>query len=369
MAKRKKICSQPSLQFECGSCLYMLTDRCKGATDFSIYAKQGLGIVPCVDTLKRQELLDDLYSQMPPRAKKSYQDRIVLPPFIPQIKDGIRGVPDFSFPSLFAISLGYFLTVKNLSITKVRERLKLPSSAQLVLIGTADDYVIERMWAESERINIWRKIAEFGFAFVTTTTFSVYDEDTRATQVFSQDRNFMTYDRLANLGVPTIPFLFPYNEEDYEAAFRWLRERPDINKIAVLAQFQKTDKQFAQFLESIRIIKCGVARPLEFLVVGVARQDRIQKIFREFNASIVSGKPFHEGRAGYLTNDDLSHPDNSYRWKFTPAKLVGNNTRKFFLKCEELKSQIGSEASQVLAKTSRLSFPINQRALEFYSQP
>ena len=274
-----------------------------------------------------------------------------------------------SFPKLFAISLGYFLKVKHLPIAKLRERLKLPSSAQLALIGTADDYVIERMWAKSESMKIWDQIAEFGFAFVTTTTFSVYDEDTRATQIFSQDRNFMTYDILANLGVPTIPFFFPYNEEDYEAAFRWLRERPDINKIAVHAQLRKTDRQFAQFLESMRIIKCEVARPLEFLVVGVARQDRIQTIFREFNASIVSGQPIQKAIVGYMTDDDLSHPNDERRWALTPAKLAGNNIRKFVQRCEEFKSHIGNETSRGLTKTSRLSFPINQRILELYSQP
>jgi hypothetical protein len=141
---------------------------------------------------------------------------------------------------------------------------------------------------------------------------------------------------MANLGVPSIPFLFPFDECDYQATFEWLNQRPDINKVAVLAQYYKTPNQFAQFLKNMRKLQAGADKQLHFLVVGVARPHRITAILDEFDATIVTWKPFQAATAGLRTIENLGHPeDDELRFGISRGELAGRNIGRFQHYCEE----------------------------------
>ena len=171
-------------------------------------------------------------------------------------------------------------------------------------------------------------------------TYSVFDEQPRTDQIYNQDRNFVTHDYFVNLGTPSIPFFYPYNDEDYREAFAWLQERPDINKIAILAQFYRTEKQFAQLLQNMRILQEGAGRPIEFLVVGVGTYRKIASIISEFAATIVSAKPFHKAISGFRTLADLSHPEqDEFRHSLSYAELAVHNVEQYLGCCEKLREQ------------------------------
>jgi hypothetical protein len=258
--------------------------------------------------------------------------------------------PAFHSNSLFAVALESIVrktgTLRFRSIDELKSHLRLRQDTRIALIGTAKDRKIERLWTMSDRSNVWKRIADFGFDFVTSLTFSVYDENPRADQIYNQDRNFLTHDMFANLGAPSIPFLYPYNDEDYADAFSWLRARPDIYRVAVLAQFYKTNRQFEQFLQNMRLIQDGVGHVLEFLVVGVARRDRIASILREFDATIVSWKPFDCALNGgrRIQGEHLLEEKDETRTMSRP-ELAAHNVTQVTVTCEELK------------RLSRLNFP------------
>lgn len=334
---------QLSFPFECDSCLYKQIGRCSGPVDYNSYVMESPELVPCVNVDRRQQLFNDLYGRMPPIPESSNQEWINLPPFIPCVTDGMENTLTFKRNALFAVSLETLIgrrgNLNCTSISDLRHKLCLPDDSKLALIGTAKDWRIERLWTVSDKYRIWQQIADFGFEFVTSLTYSVYDEHPRANHIYNQDRNFVTHDLLANLGVSSIPFLYPYNDEDYKDAFQWLENRPDISKIAVLAQFYKTPKQFEQFLTNMQKIQDGVRRPLEFLVVGVAKPDRITAVMRNFTASIVSSKPFHKALSGFRTLDDLSHPkDDKERHNLSRSQLATKNIEQFERFCENCKS-------------------------------
>lgn len=350
---------QPPLPFACPSCLHYGTGRCRGPVNYETYTMRGPSLVTCVDIERRQELFDDLYSRVVPVPASSHQTKINLPAFISGVEEGMPEVPLFPSNSLFAVSLETFLrkrgTILFQSAEELREKLRLPSDARLALIGTGKDRRIERFWTTSDKHDVWRRIAGFGFEFVTSLTFSVYDEQPRADQIYNQDRNFLTHDLIAHLNIPSIPFLYPYSEEDYGSAFTWLRERPDINKIAVLGQFYRSEQQFAQFLHNMRLIRDGVGRSVEFLVVGVALRRRIEVIMREFDASIVSVKPFQAALHGELILDDLKTlASGEQEVSRSRPELVVRNVAKFTRVCEEMRKKYRGEAtvSQVLINSA-----------------
>lgn len=329
--------TQAPLPFECSSCFYKMIGRCNGPVTYETYIMQDEWLITCTNTQRRQRFFDDLYSRMPPIPKSSHQYRIELPAFIPVINDGLKAIP-LPPQTLFAVSLETFLgrkgTIRWNSIEVLRQKLGLPPNARLALIGTAKDSKIERLWTTSDDENVWHRIANFGFDFVTSISYSVYDEQPRADQIYNQDRNFVTHDFLVNAGASCIPFIYPYCDDDYQDAFAWLHDRPDIEKVAVLAQFVRTEKQFRQFVHNMRLIQDGVKRPIKFLVVGIAKPDYISCIMSEFAATIVTSKPFEKARSGCGILADFSYLKSDECRSIPRSQLVANNISRYSLFCD-----------------------------------
>jgi len=308
---------------------------------------QGKSMVGCLGAKRRGFYFGDTHEKFVPIPSSSHQHRITLPAFIPSIRDGLRVTwPEILPSSLFAVSLGKIINQSgNLAfetIDHLRKQFNLPKLAKIALIGTSKDYKLEALWKISDREKIWERIAHFGFEFVTSSTYSVWDKHPRADQIRNQDRNFQTHDILANLGAPTIPFFFPVAESDYRAVFEWLQDRSDIDKVAVLAQFYKSPYRFAQFLKNMRAIQNAAQRQLEFLVVGVGQKYKIEAIRREFKASIICSKPFQAALAGRIIKRNLEEEGPNL---LLPRKdLVIPNIEQYVRCCERIRQQRVSAA-------------------------
>jgi hypothetical protein len=338
---------QAVLPLACPPCPYKILGRCDGPIDNKTYLMQDKSIVGCLGAKRRGFYFGDTHEKFVPIPVSSHQDEITLPVFIPGIRDGLRVTWPQALPSLlFAVSLGKIINQSgNLayeSIDHLRQQFNLPKSARLALIGTSRDYKLEALWKISEREKIWERIAHLGFEFVTSSTYSVWDKHPRADQIRNQDRNFQTHDILANLGAPTIPFFFPVTENDYQAVFEWLQDRPDINKVAVLAQFYKSPHLFAQFLKNMRAIQRAAKRQLEFLVVEVGQKYKIEAIRHEFKASIVCSKPFQAALAGRRIKRNLEEEGPNL---LLPRKeLVIPNIEQYVRSSERVRRQRVSAA-------------------------
>jgi hypothetical protein len=309
---------------------------------------QGPSLVSCIDTERRGLFFDGLHGRLRPIPRSSFQDRITLPPFIPGVKGGLQ-LSGVGINTLFAVSYkevlgrGGDLTIS--SLDELKRKMGLPDDARVALIGTAKDDQLEALWHTARPMRVWERIASMGFEFVTSSTFSVWDEAPRFDQIRNQERNLLKHDILVNLGVSSIPFLFPFDDSDYRAAFEWLNERPDIIKIAVLAQYYRRRHHFVQLLRNMHKLQAGVSRRLEFLVVGAARLGKIAAVMSEFDATIVTWKPFQAATAGLRTTENLHHPaDDVLRLGMSREELAGYNIDCYRRRCEELRGGLCSAA-------------------------
>jgi hypothetical protein len=348
--------THPVLPFACASCPQKALGRCDGPSNNRTYLMQGASLVSCIDTSRREIYFGDTHDEFIPVPESSHQDKLILPPFIPGIVSGLR----ISLPNrpnaIYAVSLSAIIgssgKILISSMDELRKRLGLPSDARLVLVGTAKDCVLEALWKVSDVDKTWEKIAKLGFEFIVGFSFSIWDEQPRWDQIRNQERNLQIHDRFANLGVASIPFLYPFDESDYRAVFEWLRERPDINKVAVLAQYYKKQYQFQQLIRNMRAIQAGAGRPLEFVVVGVAKQSKIAAIMSEFTATVITWKPFQSALHGLRTTENLHHPsDDVLRLGMGRKELISQNLERYFRRCEELR-QSGSKNRQLMKEGS-----------------
>jgi hypothetical protein len=324
----------------CENCRYGLSGRCEGAINATVesYLMQDESVIGCVDGARQKEFCVDLYGLWEPREQKAKQGELLLPRFIPVVKRGLKQVPRVKTSTLFGVSLSTLLqaggTLRYRSPQELRSSLMLPLNARVALIGTALDHTIERFWQKSELQDAWDRIAALEFEFATSLTFSVWDKHPRFDQIFNQDRNLATHDFLLGTGVTSIPFLFFYNARDYSEMISWLKDRTDIRKVAIEAQFFENTSRLALLIDNMRRLRDDAARSLEYLVVGPSVPDRISMILNEFpNATIVTDQPIFKAIMGYQTLADLRHVQANKRAGH--GRLAANNVEAFTNYCDQ----------------------------------
>jgi hypothetical protein len=311
----------PVMAPACPACSYRQKARCEGPITIESFTRRDESVIGCYDADRIKAYYNELTRDAVGKIKflpPSRHELLRLPAFIPMIKDGLSLRAEPKPEVLYGVSLGTLLKdcgdLRFDSPEKLRSFLGLNDQARLALIGTAADWRIERFWKVSESRQVWRRLSLLQFEFVTSATFSVWSEQPRSDQIYNQDRNFFTHDYLCALGIPSVPFTFFYtgSELDYRNVINWLKGRPDLRKVAILAQLRRSKVKFEKVLEYMRAISGDVGRPFDFVVVGVATAEKIDRILREFKtATIVTHQPFMKAmRCGKQTLRDLSHVKN-----------------------------------------------------------
>jgi hypothetical protein len=328
--------SQPPFPLFCEGCLLGFIGRCKGPIKKESYFKDDSSVHSCVDSLRRENAFSDTYDRTSQPYINSHQNLIKLPSFIPEVKTGLN-LKKCEHIKIFAVSLGDIVgengNILVNSVEELKRRHRLPKNSRLVLICTAKDEKLQKLWENSDKLKIWKHIAKMGFDWVTSFNFSVWDDDPRTDQIINQDRNFLTHDYFVNLGIPSIPFVFPFDDSDYESFGDWIAERKDINKVAVYASSYK-EANFSQFLGNMRKIQIYAKRPLEFLVIGASTKYKITKIKSEFDACIVASKPFQSAKSGEICTDDLKY--KKYE-ELSRDELASINFKKNLSFCDNVK--------------------------------
>lgn len=303
--------TQYGLGFHCVGCPYRESGRCSGPIDLSIYNDVQKSFVGCADPNKVQ-YYSDLFRQHLPLAQSNQDglefDSRYIPQFFSRRRDRVLNLGR----RIVYIALERLIT-SNGTINfsgkgDLLRALGVSSDTRIALVGTCRDVTLERFWTNSDRMEAWRKIADFGFEFVTGLSFSVYDDWPLFSQKFNQDRNFLSHDILSSLGVPCVPFLMPATDEDYHYLGHWLSRRSDIRFVAVHGtSFTRSSDLFKALIERMKRIELLSGRQLTFLVVGVAKPMQVRFILNEFDAIILNSRAVMEAmRAGNRYSANLT---------------------------------------------------------------
>jgi hypothetical protein len=297
--KRAKVQERrlPLGMLACNGCPYYANKKCEGeteATDESTYMNDD-SVGGCLDTKRQIELFSDLQTLRPPKQIASHNS-LNLPDVIFGINDGLKGFPPFNESDYFAVSFrnlidekGYF---KYKSPVTLRNALKIPAKAPLAFLGTALDPRLEIFWHKSKIRDVWKRLAEFDFTFATSLSFSVCDNHPRFDQIFNRERNFVSHDLLLANGVNSIPFIFFYNDKDFEESVDWLNDRPDISVIAIHTQQLNQPQQILKLIRDMKALQQSIRRRIHFLVVGVFTQHKCASLKREFsNLTVTASRP------------------------------------------------------------------------------
>lgn len=322
----------------CVRCPIFKDGRCEGAITLESFVMQEDSVIGCRDPERIDVFYKDVKRTRRALPPPNLNSRLLLPPFIPVLTSGMP--PDLKLDSklLYGVSFSTILntngTLRYKTPESLRHALRLPPDGRLALFCTVDDARIEYFWKISESKKLWQRIAALRFEFVTSATFSVYSKHPRSDQIINQAKNFLTLDDISALEVPAIPFIFFYSESelDYLNLLNELNRRPDISKVAVLAQLRRSKHGFESLLEYMHAISADIKRKIEFVVMGVAEATRIKQILSEFpDSTIVSSQPVFKGnKGGEMTLKNLKHVENE---DMSRAELIENNIRAYIGFC------------------------------------
>lgn len=302
----------PFQQLSCSGCPYFVTSQCSGdgdATAESFFMRDE-SVISCLDPTKQIRHYSDL-ARIRPVPQVALHDKLHLPEIVFGINDAFKQFPEFSDEDYFCISFkslvdqdGFF---KYRTPQKLRLALKISPTSKLGLICVASDPVLENFWSRSSRSSAWQRIADFGFAFSTSLSFSVYDKYPRFDQIHNRERNFVTHDLLLEKGVQSIPFIFFFNDKDFSETIRWLQQRPDVTKLAIHAQQTNDAAGIRNMIRGMTALQQHIDRELHFVVVGVFGIGKCAPLRRLFpRLTVITNTPLYCATAGRKLLPDLN---------------------------------------------------------------
>lgn len=342
---------QPVLLSDCHSCSWGVNGLCNRPLNGKSYLLQGENYIGCLDTLKRESFFIDTFKKNIPIPKSSNQQVVEIPYLIITVTDGLK-IPESLENFVFGISLGKIITkkgkLKYTNVDEIKTKFGIPTNAKVVLIGTGNDFALEHLWRIHEKEKIFEKISKMGFYAVTSLTWSVWEEDfPRPDQIRNQQRNYQSFDLLANFGVPCIPFLFLIDNIDFENANKWLLERPDIQTVAIYGRYYRDPAKFSKLLNYLEKIKKFIKRPLKFLIVGIANADNISLLKKKFQVNFVYGKPFYAAlKGGRICDSKLKYSESD----LPKEKLLEVNFIRNYKHCQEDEVSIKATQGKLLNK-------------------
>ena len=296
----------------CDGCPYRLNGKCDGQQDATAesFSMNDDSVVGCLNSQRQIEHFSNLQSLSSP-SQISHDSELQLPEIIFGINDGFKDFPPFAEDDYFSISFktlfdekGFF---KYKNSRNLRKALRISESAKLALICTALDPRLEIFWHKTKSTDAWRRIADFQFEFSTSLSFSVYDNNPRFDHIFNRERNFVSHDLLLLSGVNSIPFIFFYNDKDFNEAVSWLKNRPDITKVAIHAQQTIARTAIANMVLAMNALQGAVGRDLYFVVVGVFKILKCVSLKRKFpKLTVVTSSPLYKASCGEKLFSDLS---------------------------------------------------------------
>jgi len=325
----------PLQEMACVRCALNIAGRCEGAiTSGSVYLRDP-SVIGCDDANNILRHLTDLIDRKRLPKQPSRHSLISIPPFIPVLAPGMPRETDVPEFDLYGVSLATILTdsgnVKYRSAQALRRNLRLSPEAKIALLGGCNDNKLNRAWTLSRDRDIWRRIADLQFTFVTSFSYSVYDSDPRSDQIINQMKNLLTYEYFCSLGIPCIPFIFfnPLSPLDFEAVIEWLKYRPDITRIAMLGQSYIQEAEFDRLLQEMRRLSSALDRAIEFLIVGAGAAGKLRTLASEFPTAAVTVEwPVVAGLRGIRILPNLKE-ERVPKEEATHAELIRSNILQF----------------------------------------
>ena len=213
-----------------------------------------------------------------------------LPRYVPQVDghDVASFDKDLRWPA-YGIGLRRVFSPDSLRIyprfagTRAHEALGLAPGQLAVLVGYADDPLVEAFW--TDRRNLIPAIAAQGWDLVLAPNYSLFGNQPRAEHLLNFRRNLLIAAEMSAAGIPAVPNLYWFRKEDLDRYLEWC-ERTRPAAVATNLQTLRTEGDWEFGLPGLAYLAQNLPPSVAVIVTGASRRDRIGTLVELFGARL-----------------------------------------------------------------------------------
>ncbi|WP_220448244.1 DUF4417 domain-containing protein [Nonomuraea diastatica] len=243
-----------------------------------------------------------------------------LPSLIPQVDSTAIGALDaaLGWPA-YALGLRRILSPETQKIyarwegADARTMLGLSAEQQAILVGHADDDMVEGLWTRRRVDHLAEVIADQSWDLVIGPDFSIYGNQPRSEHLIAMRRSLMVAAELAAAGASVAPTLHWFRHEDLQRYLDWLIDHYPAGPAAVACNLQtlRTDRAWHDLaLPGLALIAATLPPDLPVMLCGTSRASRIAELVALFGARthVIAQSPLHYARHGTVMTAAGRHP-------------------------------------------------------------
>jgi hypothetical protein len=228
-----------------------------------------------------------------------------LPRFIPQVDghDVARFDAGLAWPA-YAVGLRRVFSpashriVPRFTDTTAHEALGLRRGQLALMVGYGEDPLVEAFW--TRRRHLIRQIAEQRWDLVLACNYSMYGNQPRAEHLLNFRRNLLLAQELCDAGVPAVPNLYWFRQEDLDRYGTWLADTQPAAVAVNLQTFRRDASWNDMALPGLAYLSMLLPPGTRFVACGTSRHSRIRQLHALFGdrLHIVSQNPQQYARHG-----------------------------------------------------------------------
>lgn len=195
---------------------------------------------------------------------------------------------------------------KYATASELRRAYKLRQDTAILLVGVDLDAPIENFWEAHRLPGVLESIRDLGVIGVTVPNFSYFTCVPRFQIMRNWKRILLSAERLSAAGIHVAPHLNANTPGDWEAAYEFLRDHPEVSVVTM--EFQtgtRANGEVGQeaFNELVRL-QSRLGRALHPLLVGAARfYLEAKKHFATF--TVIDSQPFMQAISRQVLTVDV----------------------------------------------------------------
>lgn len=173
-----------------------------------------------------------------------------------------------------------------------------------VLVGYGEDPLVEAFW--TRRHQLLPQLAAQRWDLVLTCNYSMYGNWPRAEQLLNFRRNLQLAAEMAAHGIPAVPNLYWFRQEDLDRYGDWLADTQPAAVAINLQTFRRDSSWEAMALPGLAYLSLLLAPATQIVLTGVSRQSRIAQVHALFGdrLRVVSANPQQYARHGAVMTAD-----------------------------------------------------------------
>lgn len=180
------------------------------------------------------------------------------------IEEGLPVIPKhfFNFPSYFISNNIVGVSLKDIFVSKpislrdeqyrVSQNLKINTELlqrpvfrgkKVILIFDERDILLEYLWWDRDKLDLFDKLSQIGFHAITTPNFSLFKGECPVGHALNIKKGLVFGEELEKRGVLVIPHVYSVHEKQAERWCEWLKGNPTVKTIAMNCQLQRKSEK------------------------------------------------------------------------------------------------------------------------------